>query len=495
MRNRLHIPKRAFPYIVFGTILLIVRAYANFSFDLIPGTNGGYYPLQVRSILENGQLGFPDMPLYFFINAAVVKLSSWFSTAPVEVLIIHTTKVFDILLLPLAAIPLYCIEKHFLPRSTAPVYRYIVIGFAMLSFGPLMLLSDLQKNAAAIPFFVAAFYFLLAFLRTPSLKTVLLASLFLFLTALTHFGVFAISLLFVTISLFVFYGKRAILPVLSCLFLSFMVIYFWDATRAIRLLSAGTMIFGFTNGPPALFHPGTLANIVLSIFLIMGALRWIRPFQSPHLSFEEKTGLVLVIGLLLLVIPFYGDDLARRFSLMVFIPQAILALLILPKAKKWLRIAIVTLAGLMTILPLSATFLHPKTPTLTAEQITDLQAIAASITAPENTLILARHGLEWWVGWYLHTKVGQDKALDAKTFDQYPYIYSLVQKTQREDAEHRHPPFPEAYAPKSRASVIHNPTFQLIRLYPSDLDGLNQYHEDQKKGPPHQQAQPTDEEQ
>ena len=100
---------KAKPYLLFGLLLLIFRAYINFSTELVPGLNGGYYPLQVRTILENGSLGFPDMPLYFYLNAFAVQVLQGFTNFPLDTLIINTTKVFDTVLLPLTIIPLFWI--------------------------------------------------------------------------------------------------------------------------------------------------------------------------------------------------------------------------------------------------------------------------------------------------------------------------------------------------------------------------------------------------
>jgi len=61
-------------YLIFGVLLLTLRLIFNFKFELIPGINGGYYPLQVRTLIGTGYLGFSDMPLYFYLNAFFVNL-------------------------------------------------------------------------------------------------------------------------------------------------------------------------------------------------------------------------------------------------------------------------------------------------------------------------------------------------------------------------------------------------------------------------------------
>ncbi len=157
LMNKRHI------YIIFGLILLILRLIFNFKFDLIPGINGGYYPLQVRTLLETGHLGFSDMPLYFYVNAFFVKIISFFTTIEIDQLIIYTSKIIDSVSLPLLLIPLYLINKNIFGSNLTKYFEIILIGFATLSFSPLMLTSDLQKNAFAIPLMVFFTYFLLLF--------------------------------------------------------------------------------------------------------------------------------------------------------------------------------------------------------------------------------------------------------------------------------------------------------------------------------------------
>jgi hypothetical protein len=71
----------AFFCLIFGLISFIIRFYLNFSQELIPGVNGGYYPLQVRTLLAFGYLGFSDMPLLFYLNAMIIKIISLFGFA------------------------------------------------------------------------------------------------------------------------------------------------------------------------------------------------------------------------------------------------------------------------------------------------------------------------------------------------------------------------------------------------------------------------------
>lgn len=135
-----------------------IRLFFNFSQELIPGVNGGYYPLQVRSILINGHLGFSDMPLLFYLDAFIIKFISLFGFSITDTLILNVVKIVDSISLPLLLLPLYKIIRL---SNSLPILKMSIIAFSVLSFSPLILTSDLQKNALAV---VSTFGFLAYYL-------------------------------------------------------------------------------------------------------------------------------------------------------------------------------------------------------------------------------------------------------------------------------------------------------------------------------------------
>jgi hypothetical protein len=149
-------------YLLFGLTSFGIRLYFNFSQELIPGVNGGYYPLQVRSLLSNGSLGFPDMPLLFYLNAFLVKLISLFGFSITDSLIINVVKMVDSISIPLLLISLYKINAYE-NKNTSRIFEASLISFTVLSFSPLILTSDLQKNALAITFLFAFIAHLIAY--------------------------------------------------------------------------------------------------------------------------------------------------------------------------------------------------------------------------------------------------------------------------------------------------------------------------------------------
>lgn len=62
------------------------------------------------------------------------------------------------------------------------------------------------------------------------------------------------------------------------------------------------------------------------------------------------------------------------------------------------------------------------------EAADELRQLAGTIAPPAKSLVVARHALEWWTAWYLHTHIAHIDALtenDWKLFDQ---VFVLRQK-------------------------------------------------------------------
>jgi hypothetical protein len=67
-------------------------------------------------------------------------------------------------------------------------------------------------------------------------------------------------------------------------------------------------------------------------------------------------------------------------------------------------------------------------PIISVEAQRELQTLAASVEDPAHTLIVARHGLEWWTAWTLHTHIAQAQALQPEDWTNYKYVWFIEQK-------------------------------------------------------------------
>ncbi|MCO6491558.1 MAG: hypothetical protein J5I98_24290 [Phaeodactylibacter sp.] len=457
--------------IIFFLVFLLaaaLRGSIHFRQELIPGVNGGYYPLQVRSLLENGRLGFADMPLYFWFNAFWVKVLAVFSATPAESWIIPVVKTVDSLFLPLLLIPLYFIARGLRPPDKRVLFRDAAVAvFAVASPWPLMFTGDLQKNAFAIPFFFAFLLFGLKYLRQPSRRWMLAGLISLGLTGLSHFGVFVVAALTLGLGVFFYAPRRALLPLAALALFSTSLVALFDQSRAWRLLTIATELFQH----PVLFgplRPPELLGYFLSWLLLgLGGYVWYK--QQAKLDAAERVALPALLALIfLLSFPLINADYAQRLMLMLFVPQAVLCLLLFRRQPPRLSNAL-AMGLLLLCLAFSPGLMRFKQPVISQAAYEELETLKGQLQLDENTLVIARHGLEWWAGWALHCKTGNEKGVDADTPGRYSQVFFLHQKKGKElsgpMAMDNHPGFREPEPPFGTLEEILNREFFQVCLW------------------------------
>jgi len=420
---------RILAFIVITFTAIALRVWISFSHDLILGVDGGYYPLQVRTILNTGFLSFKDVPLYFYFCASIVKIIAFLGFAVSDETILTVIKIVDSAALPLLAIPLYKMVTR-KERSVSLPAALAILSFATLSFTPFVILGDLQKNAFAIPL---AFIFILFFedyLINPVRRNLIAVLISLALIALTHFGVFVFSLVFLIISLIIIYRKKAILPSIIIFFVGFGMIALFDFNRAFRLITFWKVIFE----RPVLLQ-GTLPfplllNTLFSYFLVGFGFFQLRKLKNRLDKVSEKMILTLIILVAIFAFPFVDMEYFQRFNVLLFVPQLLLiAYLIRINQKSALPFSI--LLVLLTTLSIFMYFSEEKKPCIDDQTFNDLQNIKKYLPEnKENSIIIARHGLEFWTAWALNVRVGQDRAIHKIELDKYSNVILLQQKNE-----------------------------------------------------------------
>jgi hypothetical protein len=71
---------------------------------------------------------------------------------------------------------------------------------------------------------------------------------------------------------------------------------------------------------------------------------------------------------------------------------------------------------------------HGGRPVITLQAAEELRSLSTEISSPAKTLIVARHGLEWWTAWYLHTHIAHLSALSEADWKNFDNVYFLRQK-------------------------------------------------------------------
>ena len=443
-------------YFILGLLAFGFRLFQELQSSIVTGINGGYYPVQVRSILEHGHLAMNDMPFVFYVNALLVKSLAWlFPSQPLEALIIFGIKILGALSIPLVVIPLYKIINNYLEYKPAKLLEYSLVTFVLFSFSPLYLSAEMMKNAYAIVGFTYFLYLFLCFLKCRSVKHGVFMLLTMIFIAFTHFGVFAISIIFLFIYLVSIYKVKALVPILVMAALGFLVVWWLDPFRAYNAINIFEEWFGLPWR--IAFYPAGIASFIFSVLISLALFFSIR---NDEVVAKQKQLITIFLWFIVgLSIPLLRFELWRRFNLMLFIPQTIALLLVFPYLIASYQKKFVVLLCMVSILSVIYNLIEPKQSSISTDSYKDLAFVADEVSNPEQTIVMVRHGLDWWIVWQLKTKIAQSHIkVDKSMVSKYKDIMFLRQNKGHNDL------YPGPGSPFFNPSVPKNS----ILLYKSD---------------------------
>jgi hypothetical protein len=419
---------------------LILRYQAAMTTELVPGINGAYYPLQVRSILEGSGLAISDFPLLFYFDAGIALLFSFFS--PTDTAIVLATRLVDLVLPLLVVVPLGLFAAHFSQdrkKSFRPAAAVLLVGLVAVGNTSLLRMAgDFQKNAVALPLSLTFLFFLYKSFSSHQWRDYLLASFFLIVTCLTHLGVTALTLtlggLYAVIALATHPNrKRAILIAGTLLLIAVITlgaVYLLDPTRIERLLGVildpnslfvtvqeetARQIGGFT-----FFEERLLLGNLLGVIGIFIAIYLREKIDKPTRILLWAASLTA----LLFASPLISPAWSQRLALMAFLP-GLIPLIFVGVREDWGT----GIAGGLAFLVLLTTFTTPSAfakETLTTPAHAELEDMRVYLEGNE-TLVFAEHGLEWWAAWTMETDITNRYYLAAENWEEYDAVYVLTQ--------------------------------------------------------------------
>lgn len=484
-------------FFIIGLIILIaaaIRLKTNFSADLIPGINGGYYPLLARNILETGSMNYPDAPLVHWLCAGLGAIIQAITGLTIDNALIASARLIDSLIPPLVAVPVYLLSRQVYPDMEKPeTARYIFPAFTALYLASLMVLSgDMTKNSVGLVFLSAFLLYAIRFFQNRKIKFILLSIIFLILTGITHIGCLAVAFTFILICSFLCLirsAKRKILRNLSFLLLAILLFI----SVSLLLLRSDpdrlTRVTSFYLNPlrifetPYLFllingqHPysGFLWHnfLIINLISLSGLIILIR-FRNRIRVHEQVPAWGLSMLSLALSSPFIGIEWALRYHLMAWLPiafQYLFILRILPG--RWYKRATLWIFGALVLLSATAGITGKRMPSITRESYQDLRNITAVQKISKNDLVVARHGLEWWTGWVLNCRTGKEYCLVPADWDKYPHIFLLRQKKGNNYPGHQGGgQFAEFPVPPGSTLAYSSDFFDLYRLEDPSSDGF-----------------------
>ena len=459
------------------------RAWLLWSTPLVPGMNGGYYLVQARALLEHGRLGIPDLPLTFILQAAVAKLLQLVTGRGLEASILLSVRLCDALLPPLVAAPVFLLGRIWCAQNKRGVWLAVVAAAGVALGTPaLTMVGDFEKNSLGLVWLAGLVFALHAWMARRSRGRAAAVLTMLGLCGLTHIGVFGAALLLTALTwgadvallrgreglrslrhaVVVAAGGAAVVAVVASL-----VLWKFDPARVRRLAGAlsnpvtfvqsGGRAAGqdFRGGPPPggmpdhfrpqQGGPGSAGGrrmgppdmrmlpqgLAIALFGIVAAGALILPWRKRRdlPAADRAAAFGCATTLLILTGPWIRGDMDMRLQLIAMIPAAFaVAFGLAHLPGRWpAPVCAAAILALMarTTGPLLA---HGGRTIISVEAFDELRTLAPLVAKPDRTLVVARHGLEWWTAWTLHTHVAQPRAVRAADWSKYDTVLFIREK-------------------------------------------------------------------
>jgi hypothetical protein len=231
------------------------------------------------------------------------------------------------------------------------------------------------------------------------------------------------------------------------------VVFTWyDPARVLRLvkalasprafLSSGGMKAGAPGAPSGIgapwprggpgMPPGFSLMRSAPVFMLVIGLAgltvgWWRRARLPAADLALVSGVAAMT--VLLGGPFYDFDKGIRFLLIAMVPAALTLSFLFAqlRASLWRAILALLLGGFV-LFTVGIYVPRGGGPSISPAAAEELRAVAETLPADAKLLVVARHGLEWWAGWILHTHIAQPRAVKPEDWEKFDHVLYLVEK-------------------------------------------------------------------
>jgi hypothetical protein len=471
------------PVFSFIIVAITIRCWLNSSANyLLIGGDGPYYPLQVRSIMENGRLALPDMPLLFMIEAFVAKVLLLFNVSDTNGCVIIAIKFIDAVFPPLAAIPVFLISKELYTKGVkSRLLSYLLVGFSIINITTTHIFSSgLQKNGFAVVWMFIYLYFLIKFLKTEQRNYIWHSLFVLVLCAFTHFGCFSILLFFtlVIITVSALYNKQRIrhfnirnaIAILIILSAMLAIIGYFDPNRLDRLIHIPIRLFEFPvyllaiSGFNIADYLSPL-HMIISNFLALIAVAIIIKCRK-NIEVSDKVIVVsFIIITFTLASPLLGLEWANRLHIMSYLSITIVYLVIFNKIKTaWIKvIPAVTFLGIILLCSLNV---PPNRGCITNTAYIEFSQINKRVSFSTNCVVMGRQDLRLLAAWEFKTKTAADYLLTKEDFKKYDAVYVIRQMDGSNFSKGR--PRGDAEIPTNSIKIYSGLCYELYKLNNND---------------------------
>lgn len=418
----------------------LVRLAVNFSTEFIPGANGAFYLVNIRSIIEEGEIFFKDFPLVFWLEAFLARAINLFGIAGIEQSIDIASRFFDSMVPPFAIIPAYHLVKRLLPENQENHSAVIISSLSILFISFLILVSDFQKNALGLIWIFSLMLYAQKSLQDKGHKNYLITFFFFILTGITHFGCFSVAVLYVVLLITVKYAvkrKTILKPVSILLFvavISYGIIALISPVRLATLLDFSLQIFRdpvlilFLQRQPSLSPIDFLSMFFVNAVSIAALIIYLKK-ENVIPDYNKVFILTSAFVSIFLAFPLIGFEWSQRLNFISYVVMLPLFPFIYSntnsvKRKKFILAIIIMIAALSVFARIGM-----KTySNMEREQFNELKIIKEKLPSEGSLLLVTRHGMEWWASYVLRVSVVIEKVLIKEYWDRFDYLLFLVQK-------------------------------------------------------------------
>ncbi len=420
------IPNRRLLLAVLAGIAAVAIKFLLNSGQLLPGVDGPYYWVQVRSLLSGNGLAFDDLPLVFWMQALISYL-----VGNIEL----GVRISDAVLPALSALPIYALLKT-TRQQWIPAFAILVVLLHPVQL--FFFTGDFIKNAAAIP--VLFFIGLLLFKWDQKPRRAWVVLLMMIVVGFSHYGTFITCLLMVSFWA-IFYLRTkplrfwiiasaggAVFASLTLLVLTFLI-----PARLERLFEFVTHPSRVFEGPywQLMFFLGNDTSIIFTMFIGQAASVTLGYILFRNRSKIENSKLSLVASSLttafILSSPLVGIEWASRFIALSFAPLLLASIVMVATLevrsvmKSGVILGALVLASTIFLAPMGA-----KASAVSEAEYRDLQQASSQFVFPKNSIVIARHGLEYLVAWTMKTHVVQEETVLIEDLSSYDSVFLLT---------------------------------------------------------------------
>ncbi|MBS0187340.1 MAG: hypothetical protein JSS51_04680 [Planctomycetes bacterium] len=523
-----------------------------FSKTLPPGIDAAYYPMQARGILENGKLPYVEVPLIFWLDAALAKLLMLTRGMNTDDAVLLASRIVDGVAQPFVAFALALIVCAFAdaivrtrvakndPTPTSQRLSFAIVlatfvacAIAVLSPPILRMTGDFQKNSLGFVWMAGSAWAALRAMTRGGLLRYALLAFFLALASITHIGAFGVTLVMVAGAFGVFVIRTWKLRAKSILLLGiggiaaatllWLLMYAAAPSKAVSLVQGVQKMFTVGDrpqdrpaltggpdrpdapapnfnrrqdgppqrgtarndrarlqGPPGGFPAGAMPMRVAAwaALLALGAFAaWRARLLDPAVQSVVAGASIAAV---FITCPLIQGQYAERLGLMTPIPLAIIVAFVVldwslasRTLVRWSGLATGAVVGiglLVAAIPqalraggppqriddrnfaqrpdgllrgpdnrMRDDFGPPGGPgggggggggggaVVADEAVSEFRSLRGVVPTDGTAIVIARHGLQWWAGYFLNVPVREEHATQEQ-LAKYERVYVLSEK-------------------------------------------------------------------